>query len=262
MLRAQAFEGLFTLLPILLVAVVSVILRARAARRRKQREEAAQSAKTTQSPSSVQKTDRAAETGRKPAPRLGSQFPWLRESAEIYPPPTGPASASSTASPAQQPPRPQVASRESYAYPPPLSLNDLKNSTATGAQAQSRLIPRPTVLPESVERAAVRRESLMPDGVRQTAVDRDTRLPERVSRMAGTRRAVPRTVALPDGKSWMAVPLQERRQRMKAREDSGVGETKAAAARPSTIAARLEKLPPLKRAVIWAEILGPPGGRE
>jgi hypothetical protein len=257
MLRAQAFEGLLTLLPILLVAVVSVILRARAARRRKQREEAAQSAKTTQSPGSVQKTDRAAETDRKPAPRLGSQFPWLRESAEIYPPPTGPASASSTASPAQQPPRPQVASRESYAYPPPLSLNDLKNSTATGAQAQSRLIPRSTVLPDSVERTAVRRESLMPDGVRQTAVDRGPRLPERVSRMAGTRTAV-----LPDGKSRMAVPRQDLRQRMQAQRDSSVSKAKAAVARPSSITSRLEKLPPLKRAVIWAEILGPPGGRE
>ena len=37
---------------------------------------------------------------------------------------------------------------------------------------------------------------------------------------------------------------------------------KAAAGRGPSIAARLERLPPLKRAVIWAEILGPPGGRE
>jgi hypothetical protein len=29
-----------------------------------------------------------------------------------------------------------------------------------------------------------------------------------------------------------------------------------------SITARLERLPPLKRAVIWAEILGPPGGRQ
>jgi len=50
MLRAQAFEGLFTLVPILLVAVVSIVLRARSAKKRKQREEAAQAEGTQRFP--------------------------------------------------------------------------------------------------------------------------------------------------------------------------------------------------------------------
>jgi hypothetical protein len=29
-----------------------------------------------------------------------------------------------------------------------------------------------------------------------------------------------------------------------------------------SITDKLERLPPLKRAVVWAEILGPPGGRQ
>ena len=50
MLRAQAFEGLFTLVPILLVAVVSILIRARAVRRRKQREEDARDAPARDAP--------------------------------------------------------------------------------------------------------------------------------------------------------------------------------------------------------------------
>ena len=60
----------------------------------------------------------------------------------------------------------------------------------------------------------------------------------------------------------MAVPkgTQDLRERMQARAKliQPVTETRER----STITARLEKLPPLKRAVIWAEILGPPGGRQ
>jgi hypothetical protein len=51
------------------------------------------------------------------------------------------------------------------------------------------------------------------------------------------------------------------RERMKSRLGS-IAADKEAAVQRSSAAVRLERLPPLKRAVIWAEILGPPGGRQ
>ena len=84
------------------------------------------------------------------------------------------------------------------------------------------------------------------------AVDRMAALPEGKGRV------------LPDGMSRMAVSgkPQDLRERMQARAKSVQPAAKGAAGKAYSITARLERLPPLKRAVIWAEILGPPGGRQ
>jgi hypothetical protein len=55
---------------------------------------------------------------------------------------------------------------------------------------------------------------------------------------------------------------QDLRQRMEARVQADRPAAEVIAGKRSSITVRLEKLPPLKRAVIWAEILGPPGGRQ
>ena len=240
MLRAQAFEGLFTLVPILLVAVVSIILRARAARRRKQREEAARGepargepargAPARGAPARVSEGTqssagpRTAGAGPQSAPARGaparaagqpmppkqgrsatraSQFPWQRETVETTPSYTEPFTP-------HQPGKPQITNRESYAYPPPLYLNEAKSPAADAGQPWGAPVPRPT------------------------------------------------------GRPSMVVPKREQtlRERMAARARSVQPAAKAAAAEPASITDRLQRLPPLKRAVIWAEILGPPGGRQ
>jgi sRNA-binding protein len=172
--RAQAFEGIFALLPILLIAVVSVVLRARAAKRRKRKEE-------TPAPA------RAAA----PTPTQAEQ---KREAAAALPEkPRAPAPFMP-----RQPVRPTAAYREGYTYPPPMPLDNLKTPSAATP-------PQPSPVPE----------------IRQPDL----------------------------------------RERMKSR--LGVSATsKEAAIKPLSVAARLERFPPLKRAVIWAEILGPPGGRQ
>jgi hypothetical protein len=237
-LRAQAFEGLFTLVPILLVAVVSILLRARAARRRKRREEAAQKEGTRSSAATpaagagraprvaavrgVPARGTPAQAPGRPIPpqRTGAktraaQFPWQRETDET-----------TAGSPApftpQQPRRPQVPIRESYAYPPPLSLKDaesLSAGKAGGAQPRAAAIPRPVVRPSAESRMAVER---------------------------------------------MAAPKAEQnlRERMQARAKMDRPAAKVATEKRYSVTNRLMKLPPLKRAVIWAEILGPPGGRQ
>ena len=203
MLRAQAFEGLFTLVPILLVAVISIFLRARASRKRKQREEAArgapaQAAEGTQ-PSAATRTE---DSGSRPAPARGT------------PARGAPAQASGRPVPPQQPRRPQVPIRESYAYPPPLTLNDTEYPATAAPQRQGTPVPRPVVRRSAESRMAV------------------------------------------SGKQ------QDLRERMQARAKSVQPAAKGAAGKAYSITARLERLPPLKRAVIWAEILGPPGGRQ
>lgn len=247
MLRAQAFEGLFTIVPILLVAVISIFLRARATRRRKQREDAAggaparsapvQTAEGTHpsaaatrtagagpAPRSVSSREAAA---RAPGPTRAAQFPWQRETRQ-YPEAEKRTPASAATFAPQQPGRPQVTSRESYAYPPPLSLNDFK-SQAAAMQPRSTPVPRPVVGPAAQSRVAVDRGSRLPDGTSRMAVPRET---------------------------------QNLRERMEARARSDHRAFKAAPGERSSITARLERLPPLKRAVVWAEILGPPGGRQ
>jgi len=246
-LRAQAFEGLFTIVPILLVAVISIFLRARAARRRKQREGAAggaparaaegthPSAAATRTagagpaPRSVSSREETAPgaTARAPGPTRATQFPWQRETQQ-YPEAEQRTPASAATFTPQQPRRPQVTSRESYAYPPPLSLNDFKSQTAT-MQPRSAPVPRPVVGPAAQSRVAVDRGSRLPDGTSRMAVPRET---------------------------------QNLRERMEARARSDHRPVKAAPGERSSITARLERLPPLKRAVVWAEILGPPGGRQ
>ena len=79
--------------------------------------------------------------------------------------------------------------------------------------------------------------------------------------------AIPRAVLRPSVESRMAVAgmaapkkaktLRERMADRGMADRSGAG---AAAGSRSSITTRLERLPPLKRAVVWAEILGPPGG--
>ena len=174
MFRVQAFEGIFALLPILLIAVVSVVLRARAAKRRKRRDE-------TPAPT------RAAA----PTPTQAEQE---REAAAALPEkPRAPAPFMP-----QQPVRPTAVYREGYTYPPQLPLNNLK-TPSPGTP------PQPSPVPE----------------VRQPDL----------------------------------------RERMKTRLGASATSKEAVVKRPS-IAVRLERFTPLKRAVIWAEILGPPGGRQ
>ena len=238
MLRAQGFEGLFTLVPILLVAVVSILLRARATRRRKRSEEGAQKEGTRSSAATP-----AASAGRAPrgaavrgmpargtpaqapgrsippqrtgAKTRAAKFPWQRETEET-----------TAGSPApftpQQPRRPQVPIRESYAYPPPLSLEDAESrsaGTAGGARPRTVVIPRPVVRPSAESRMAVER---------------------------------------------MVAPKAEQnlRERMQARAKIDQPAAEVAGEKRYTVTDRLKRLPPLKRAVIWAEILGPPGGRQ
>jgi hypothetical protein len=252
LLRAQAFEGLFTLVPILLVAIVSIFLRARASRRRKQREEAARG--VPDRGASVQGTEPwgaqaqgatirgtlAGETPVRGAPvrdaeRMQSsdsnrtagpgqtaqaaQFPWQRETSEVYPKKpqkTPPAMAPFVS---QRPRRSQATTRESYAYPPPMAFNQAEPEAAAGVR------PRSTAVQQQVLRPSVE------------------------SQMAVKRAASPKQA-------------QNLRERMQALGQSGRLSAKETAGKGYSVSARLERLPPLKRAVIWAEILGPPGGRQ
>jgi hypothetical protein len=52
------------------------------------------------------------------------------------------------------------------------------------------------------------------------------------------------------------------RERLQARTRAEKSKIRPEDRERSSITGRLEKLPPLKRAVVWAEILGPPGGRQ
>ncbi|MBN2553374.1 MAG: hypothetical protein JXB06_11430 [Spirochaetales bacterium] len=208
MLRAQASEGLLTLVPILLFAVISILLRARASRRRRKRTEAESAEAATRTAAKIPAGQEKKVSGRKTARER--RFPWQRESAAAYP--QTPTSAAPAPPFAPAPPaRGQAAIRESYAYPPPLSLNDIKTASAGEAGQGPAVMPRPV------------------------AVSR---------RREGKRR-----------------DLRERLQaRMRSERSAGMAEQIRPLER-SSITARLERLPPLKRAVIWAEILGPPGGR-
>jgi len=167
MLRAQAFEGLFTLVPILLVAVVSIVLRARSAKKRKQREEAAQ-AEGTQIPAAKP----PASPGSKPSPstargasRLSRRaipprrerrdtrtapFPWQRETSDAASTPPAPLTPS-------PPRRAQAQLRDSYAYPPPLPPGEDGASAAAAAQSAGAPFPRPVVRPTVESRMAAAR---------------------------------------------------------------------------------------------------------
>jgi hypothetical protein len=232
-LRAQAFEGLFTLVPILLIAVVSIFLRARASRKRKKREEAARGASARGESAQGESAQGAEETQPSAATRTegyGSRPAHARGAPASGAPARGaPAQASGRPVPPQQAGRPQVSVRESYAYPPPLTLNDTGSPATTAPQRQGIPVPRPVV-----------------------------------RRSAESRMAVDRMAALPDGMSRMTVSgkPQDLRERMQARAKSVQPAAKAAGGEGYSITARLERLPPLKRAVVWAEILGPPGGRQ
>lgn len=218
MLQAQAFEGLFTLVPILLIAVVSILLRARAARRRRQNQDG--EAKP------VARTEvgaRAAEAPvEKPAPsgeeRLGAPgqaFGPPQSSGTWQPFGAEKPSRSKQSTAPLQPPRPAAANREAYAYPLPLPRNGVQEPEV-GA-----LSTAPVIVSQPVNRL-----------VKRTVVGVE---------------------ALPGKKDLRA--------RMMDREQNGSAERIPAVDKRSTIVSRLEKLPPFKRAVIWAEILGPPGGR-
>lgn len=237
-MRAQAFEGLVTIFPILLVAVVSILLRARAARRRKRREDAAAGVGTR--PSSAKPEAAAGKVRQGAAPRgvpprgtpaqapvrsvppkrtpvktRTAQFPWQRETEET--------TAGSPAPFNPQPPgRAQVPILENYAYPPPLPLKDARpysDGPAGGARPRVEVIPRPVVRPSAESRMAV----------------------ERIS--------TPKAA-------------QDLRGRMQARAKMYRPEAKVESGKSYSITDRLKRLPPLKRAVIWAEILGPPGGKQ
>jgi hypothetical protein len=200
-LKAQAFEGLLTLVPILLVAVVSILLRSRAARRQKQREEATRS---TQEPASGKPAARS-RSAPQAQPRPTSRPPDYSRRGET----AGQKPAPSPRFTPEQPRQAPMAARESYAYPTPLSLNHLKSPAVADADAG---LPAGTPMRQPSGRIRRDRQSLQQRmeslGIRERVVSRPA---------AGERVSIP---------------------------------------------ARLERLPPLKRAVIWAEILGPPGGRQ
>jgi hypothetical protein len=215
MLRAQTFEGLFTLVPILLVALISILLRTRASRRRKRREEAARGVQGGK----VQGASATIPAGRSGRPARAAGFPGQREISGVYPE-RSPKTPSAGAPGFPQESRGYRMTRgESYAYPPPLALDQVDQEPAAA------------------------------DGPGSTAAARQAVRPAAESRMAI---------------EWMGPPGEARTPRLGRRYPSDYGRpaTKAAAGRGSSIAARLERLPPLKRAVIWAEILGPPGGRQ
>lgn len=237
MLRAQAFESLFTLVPILLVAVVSIVLRARAAKRRKQKEEDARGASAQAKGTQTPEAKRPAGGGQTPppvpargAPRKpgrtmpprrertetrAAPFPWQRETSDAPSATDGPFTP-------RQPRGTQAPVRESYAYPTPLSLNDdgvWPSGTAGTAQPGGTPVPRPIVRP-TVE-----------------------------SQMAAARMDAPKQA-------------KSLRERMQALTKSERPSAKTLTGGRSSITDRLQKLPPLKRAVIWAELLGPPGGRQ
>jgi hypothetical protein len=211
-MRAQAFEGLFTLVPILLFMVISIILRARAARKKKQREEETRST-PVQAPQRTARQKRAAGTTR------AVPFPWQRETQGVYPRRSERTPSSTAPRVPPQPSRAQVTSRESYVYPQPLVLNEAELPKDTETWPGGPAIPRPVVRP-SVE-----------------------------SRMAVERMAVPKEAT-------------NLRERMTARRKADRPAAQVADGARSSITTRLKRLPPLKRAVLWAEILAPPGGRE
>lgn len=214
MLRAQAFESLFTLVPILLVAVISIVLRARASRRRKQREQAAEGESvrgpSAGSASAGARTVRSAKAAR---------FPWQRETSGIYPKRPAQTPPASAPFAPEHPRRSPVTSREHYAYPLPLTPEQ------AGPEPVARAGPGIPAAPQQVVRPSVE-----------------------------SRLAVDRTA--PPGEAG-TLPLRKR-----APLESGRPSPRAAVRKGSSISARLERFPPLKRAVIWAEILGPPGGRQ
>jgi len=237
-LRARAFEGLVTIFPILLVAVVSILLRARAARRRKRREEAAAGDGTRPS---AAKPAAAAVKVRQGAAARGVPARGTPEQAPVrsIPPKRTPVKTRAAKFPwqreteettagspdpfiQQQPRRAQVANRENYAYPPPLPLEDAKLQ-ADGPAGGAR--PRAEAIPRPVVR------------------------PSAESRMAVER--------LPAAKA-----THDLRGRMQARAKMYRPEAKGERGKSYSITDRLKRLPPLKRAVIWAEILGPPGGKQ
>jgi hypothetical protein len=216
MLRAQAFEGLFTLVPILLVAVVSILLRARATRRRRRREEAIREADGQEVP--AQRTSAGSPSGsaavrgtpvREAPSRAARQGAPIREMR-------APPITQSRREPAAA--GPQTVNRESYVYPPPLQLNGLEATAIPAAAApKDSRVPRPPARPVVQPGAAIERMT------------------------------APR-------------PRESLRERM---ENRSKRKRPAAGARKDTsITGRLERLPPLKRAVVWAEILGPPGGQQ
>jgi hypothetical protein len=226
-IKAQGFEGIISLLPILLIALVSVLLRARAVRKRRLSEEAPGEAEPSR--------EQAYRAAARPEPRMpAAQGPgaagtprerearpsrkalWAQElvaggqpagrsrvraEAGREAPGGSPAAVQATR-------RAQGGYRESYVYPPPLQLNGLKRPAASAEQPQAR---------HPADIAATR-----PAGPRGMDMRRLGRPPVWSRPMPGR---LPGTT------------------------------------RSESIAARLERLPPLKRAVVWAEILGAPGGR-
>jgi hypothetical protein len=242
-IEAQAFEGIISLLPILLIAVVSVLLRARAARKRRRSEEAAREEKR---PPEEPSRAPIRQEPRMPGPEAPQAAPinlrearpsrkalWMQEllaggqpaggskAGAGSPEAAGPGTTASAGPPAaaQPPRRPQGGYRESYVYPPPLQLNELKRSAAYAEQPQPGPAPRPAMRRPAMARPA------MPGPAEPRGMD--------------VRRPEARPLA-------QTPPMPERLYGA----DAG-----------NSIADRLERLPPLKRAVVWTEILGPPGGR-
>ncbi len=152
-----------------------------------------------------------------------------------------------TAPAASQPRRLRMAKpsyRESYAYPPPLVPNQLKGEREAVAYGESpaskALADSETYMPLSSQ-TEIRRMRFEPaaggesgrGGLRQRAGPAARETLQRPGR--GEERARPFGVA-----AGTAAPGRRARSRVD----------------------KLNRLPPLQRAVVWAEILGPPGGRQ
>jgi hypothetical protein len=179
MIRLQFLEGLIALVPVVLLALVSILLRARAAGRQRRQEQSKDSELKRQEAKQQQAASGAAR-------------PVAQTPAE-------------TAPTAFQPRRLRTAKpsyRESFAYPPLLSPNQLKGEPEVVAYRES-----------------------------------------------------PASKALADSETYMPLSSRAEIRRMRF-EPAPPGR------RARSRVDKLDRLPPLQRAVVWSEILGPPGGRQ
>ena len=262
MLRAQAFESLFTLVPIILVAVVSIALRVRASRRRKQREQAAEGEPVRGASAGGAAARRVPGRGARTqgAPAQDMRAPGART---------------------QDTPAGSQGTRDEETTGFPVSTRMARSVRSTKAarfpwqrETSEIYTKRSSKTPSAAAPFAPRHQRRSPVTGRESYAYPPPLFPEQ----AGPEPAVgagpgspafPRQVVRPSVESRMAVdrmaPPGEAKTlppRKRAPDEPGWPSPKDATRKGPSISARLERLPPLKRAVIWAEILGPPGGRQ
>jgi hypothetical protein len=190
------FEGIFALVPLILIALVSIFLRVRADRRRRRL------------PEEEGKSEQKQEGGERQIPAAS---PMTRERGAGASAPGKPAPQPLKARPPRQA---NVPYRQEYAYPQPLPVAMPKG-------------PEETYTPPYPEAEGGRLRFGTP------------------------------------GMDISQPPVRQRRKRLSEGQFSRLSakSVKVEKQRVSSLPQRLEKLPPLQRAVVWAEILGPPGGQ-